>query len=232
MGERMMVKGLDSFRLWFQGYERYYALIGGVACDLLMNEAGLDFRATRDFDMVLLVETLDADFGARFWGYVKAGGYDHRRASTDTPQFYRFSKPSMPDYPYMIELFSRRLDGIPLPDDAALTPLPMEESVSSLSAILLDDDYYGFLKSGIRFLDGLPILDAPHIIPFKAKAWLNLTELKAKGGHVDSKNIKKHRLSDTEAEAKTVEYSCPGCGAVGTKVRGKVGSCDYCGSQV
>jgi hypothetical protein len=53
--------------------------------------------------------------------------------------------------------------------------------------------YYNFLKSGVCLADGLSILDTEHIIPFKAKAWLDLTERKAKGGQVDSKHIKKHK---------------------------------------
>jgi hypothetical protein len=188
-----MVRGLNSFRAWFQGYERNYAIIGGTACDLLMSEAGTDFRATRDIDMVLIIEALNAEFGARFWEYIKAGGYEHRRKSADTPQFYRFTDPASPDYPYMIELFSRRTGGVLLPDEAVLTPLPIEDDVSSLSAILLDDGYYEFLKSGVRIMDGLPVLVVEHIIPFKAKAWLDLTERKAKGENIDSKKIKKHK---------------------------------------
>ena len=31
------------------------------------------------------------------------------------------------------------------------------------------------------------------LIPFKAKAWLDLSEQKAQGEHVDGKNIKKHK---------------------------------------
>jgi len=100
-----MVCGLNSFKDWFQGYEQNYAIIGGTACDLLMSEAGNAFRATRDIDMVLIVEALNADFGARFWEYIKIGGYEHRRGGADTSQFYRFTKPASPEYPYMIELF-------------------------------------------------------------------------------------------------------------------------------
>jgi len=188
-----MVRGLDSFKEWFFGYESYYVIIGGTACDMLMSEAGGDFRATRDIDMVLFVEALDSSFGARLWEYIKAGGYEHRRASTEKPQFYRFTKPASPVYPYMIELFSRRIEGILLTDDAILTSLPLEDDISSLSAILLDNDYYGFIKSGIRVMDGLPILDAECLIPIKAKAWLDLTDRKAKGGQIDSKHIKKHK---------------------------------------
>lgn len=129
-----MVRGLSGFKEWFVGYERNYAIIGGVACDMLMNAAGMDFRATRDIDMVLFIEAMNADFGARFWEYIKEGGYEHRRKSTDTPQFYRFTNPVSPNYPYMIELFSRRTERILLPAEAVLTPLPIEDDISSLSS--------------------------------------------------------------------------------------------------
>ena len=42
-------------------------------------------------------------------------------------------------------------------------------------------------------MDGLPILDAECLIPLKAKAWIDLTERKAKGSQIDSKHIKKHK---------------------------------------
>ena len=187
-----MVKGIDSFRGWFRGFESNYVIIGGTACDLLMGEAGEAFRATRDIDMVLIVEALSAEIGARIWEYVKAAGYEQRLKSSGTPEYYRFMKPKTPEYPAMIELFSRRIEGITLPPDATLTPLPIDDEVSSLSAILLDDEYYDFLRVGATISDGISILGAAHLIPFKAKAWLDLTERKAKGSQVDSKNIRKH----------------------------------------
>ena len=188
-----MVSGVESFRKWFAEYTDQYTIIGGTACDLLMSEDGLDFRATRDIDMVLIVESLTPEFGRRFWEYVKAAGYEHRNKSTGEPQFYRFSKPSSREYPYMIELFSGRVDAIELPEDAVLTPLPLDDEISSLSAILMDADYYQFLREGKTVLNDIPVLDAAHLIPFKAKAWLDLTERNRNGEHVDSKNIRKHK---------------------------------------
>ena len=188
-----MVSGVESFRKWFAEYTDQYTIIGGTACDLLMREDGLDFRATRDIDMVLIVESLTPEFGRRFWEYVKAAGYEHRNKSTGEPQFYRFSKPSSREYPYMIELFSGRVDAIELPEDAVLTPLPLDDEISSLSAILMDADYYQFLREGKTVLNDIPVLDAAHLIPFKAKAWLDLTERNRNGEHVDSKNIRKHK---------------------------------------
>ena len=60
-------------------------------------------------------------------------------------------------------------------------------------AILLDDDYYAFLRQGRIQLAGVTVLDAPYLIPFKAKAWLDLSARKAAGEAIDSKNIRKHK---------------------------------------
>jgi len=69
-----MVRGIEHFKEWFKGYEENYVVIGGTACDLIMNEAGMAFRATRDIDMVLIIEALNANFGLRIWEFVKAAG--------------------------------------------------------------------------------------------------------------------------------------------------------------
>lgn len=76
-----------------------------------------------------------------------------------------------------------------------------EENISSLSAILLDDDYYEFLKQGKVTVDGVTVLDAAYLIPFKAKAWMDLTDRKAAGEHVDSKNITPIKLPPTRRSA-------------------------------
>ena len=124
-----MVTGIESFKEWFRGNKEQYAIIGGTACDILMTEEGLDFRATKDIDLVLIIEAVDADFGRKLWEYVKQAGYEHCNRSSGIPQFYRFSNPASSQYPVMIELFTRKLDAINLPDDAVLTPLPMYEDI-------------------------------------------------------------------------------------------------------
>ena len=112
-----MVPGLDSFREKFKNYTDYYTIIGGTACDILLSEADLPFRATKDID----------------------------------------------------------------------------DNTSSLSAILLNDDYYKFMMSGRRVVDGIGVLGAEHLIPFKMYAWINLLERKRAGGHVNEKDLKKHK---------------------------------------
>ena len=154
---------------------------------------GGEFRATKDLDIVLCVEALDAEFVSAFWTFVKAGQYEHRQKSTGQRQFYRFCGPKQPDYPAMLELFSRRPDAMDLAEGTELTPVPVDDQVASLSAILLDDAYYAFVMAEKGEVDGLTIVPASGLIPLKAHAFVDLAERKARGEVVDTKNIKKHR---------------------------------------
>ncbi|MCY2952537.1 MAG: hypothetical protein NTU53_11250 [Planctomycetota bacterium] len=188
-----MVKGLDIFRLYFQNYADRYVLIGGTACDIAMTGAGLAFRATKDLDIVLCVEALDAAFVQAFWAFVRLGGYQAQEKSTGQKQFYRFQRPTNENYPFMLELFSRQPDVLQIAEGSHLTPLPMEEDLSSLSAILMDTEYYGFIQAGRQTVDGLPVVGAAHLIPLKARAWLDLTQRERSGEKIDSKAIRRHK---------------------------------------
>ena len=186
-----MVKGLDKFREYFKDFSEQYVLIGGAACDISFEEGGADFRATKDLDIVLVVEALTKEFGQQFWKFVQDGGYQHRARSNGSPQFYRFQKPEKTEFPKMLELFSRTKTV--LHPETVLIPLHIDDAVSSLSAILLNEEYYQLLMKGRTVMNGISILSAPYLIPFKAKAWLDLRETQNSGIHVDSHEIKKHR---------------------------------------
>ena len=188
-----MVAGIDRFRAHFSAHEHQYVLIGGAACELIMEEAGLDFRATKDLDIVLIVEALDPTFSETFMVFVEAGEYEIRQRSEGERILYRFAKPSTEGYPAMLELFSNAPEGFELTPGSQLTPIPIAEEAASLSAILLDADYYAFLKTMGRSLDGVPVLDEAGLIPFKARAWVDLSGRRAEGERVDEKDVKKHR---------------------------------------
>ena len=202
-----MVRGLGIFQEWFAAYADQYVLIGGTAASLTMEEAGLAFRATKDLDIVLHVEVLTPAFGDAFWKFVEAGGYEIRQASdTGKPIYYRFQKPADERYPAMVELFARAPDGLQPAEGSRLTPIPLDEAVSSLSAILLDDVYYAFIMAGRREVNGLPWVGEDRLIPLKAIAWLELTARKEQGAKVDAKDVRKHlndvlRLSQLLAPA-------------------------------
>ena len=188
-----MVRGLELFRDSFAEFNDRYILIGGTACDLILSDAGLAFRATKDLDVVLCIEMLDRAFGEAFWSFVTAGGYLQQQVSSESRKFYRFQKPTDKAYPEMIELFARAPDALTISDMSQLTPIPIDEDVSSLSAILLDTDYNQWIQDGRIELDGVPVVRAEHLIALKAKAWLDLSNRRAAGEHVDRRSIKKHK---------------------------------------
>ena len=59
-----MIRGFESFKEWFKGYEDGYVIIGGAACDLIMSEEEMSFRATKDIDMVLIIEALTPEWNS------------------------------------------------------------------------------------------------------------------------------------------------------------------------
>ena len=80
-----------------------------------------------------------------------------------------------------------------LSDDAHLSPIPVEEDVISLSAILLDDDYFEALQEARRVVEDISLVDQRLLIPLKARAFLDLSRRKANGEDVDARHIRKHR---------------------------------------
>lgn len=183
--------GLKVFEEAFKGFEDQYVLIGGSATQLAMENAGQQFtRTTKDLDIVVIVDALTPEFIEKFWEFVRAGEYEIQQKSDSTRQFYRFKKPKTARYPFMLELFSRKPDFLTKRGIGDMRAIPLAEDVSSLSAILLDDDYYGLIKKDRK--PGFIWVDASVLIPLKAKAWLDLSGRKRAGEKIDSDDIKKH----------------------------------------
>jgi hypothetical protein len=189
-----MIRGLDTFRKRFSAFEDSLILIGGAACDDWFTRQGLPFRATKDLDIVLILEALDPDFVAALRQFIDDGEYEIRQHSDNGPPIlYRFAKPKDEAFPFMLEIFSRTPEGIVLGDDQTIIPIPTDEAVHSLSAILVDDNYHALIREHSEARDGISFANATALIPLKAKAWLDLTERQNQGEKVDSKDIKKHR---------------------------------------
>ena len=102
------MRGIELFKEYFHGYEGNYVFIGGTACTMLFEEAGEVFRATKDMDIVLIIENINVDFAKQFWQFIHDGQYEDILTSEEHGRFYRFVKPADSRFPYMIELFSRR----------------------------------------------------------------------------------------------------------------------------
>lgn len=188
-----MVVGLDKFSAHFKDFKDSYIIIGGTACDIIIEEAGFTPRATDDIDIILIVEALTPEFVVQFWDFIKQGQYAIQQKNQEERNCYRFAEPANPNFPKQLELFCKVPDVIDANEGAHLTPIPVEEGLSSLSAILLDEEYYAFTiknseqKGDVHFA-------LPHtLICLKAFAFLNNIERKANGQDIQSGNIKKHK---------------------------------------
>lgn len=188
-----MVRGIEIFKQYFEAYPENYIIIGGTACDILMEEAGFTPRATKDIDLILIVEALTSEFVEKFWGFVKDGAYERQEKSTDERKYYRFMKPENIDFPFQIELFSKTPDNVELQEPAHLTPIPVDDDLSSLSAILMSDDYYNYMRANCVSENGLQLANLDALICLKAKAFLEISERIAGGGNQDAKHLKKHK---------------------------------------
>ncbi|MDD3744683.1 MAG: hypothetical protein PHX54_13755, partial [Lentimicrobiaceae bacterium] len=73
-----MVRGLNIFKKYFEEYPDNYVIIGGTACDLIIDEAGFTPRATKDIDIILVVEALSPEFVKQFWQFVTDGNYERK----------------------------------------------------------------------------------------------------------------------------------------------------------
>lgn len=187
-----MVTGLDKFNSYFKDVSESFILIGGTACDILLEKEGLSSRATKDIDLVVIVEAVDAEFSNVMWRFVNDGGYKSLEMSSGKRIRYRFYGPKEPDFPYMIELFSNGMHADSIIPASRITPIPLENA-SDLSAILLDEIYYKLLLEGKQLLGDIYILRAEYLILFKMKAFLDLSGRKEKGEAIDSRDIKKHK---------------------------------------
>lgn len=183
-----MVRGLATFKNHFAEYRDQYVLIGGAASAELMEQSGLPFRGTRDLDVVLIVEAMTNEFVRAFWDFIENGRYDVRSHSQSERKYYRFENPEDEIYPACLELFSRIPDNIRFEGHGRFTPIPLDDDLSSLSAILLDDNYYPLILNGRDDLDGLSCLKVEYIIILKAKAWLDLHQRKA-----DSRKVNRQK---------------------------------------
>jgi hypothetical protein len=187
-----MVRGLDLFRERMRPHEGSIVLIGGAACDDWFSRQLLQFRATQDLDIVLIIELIDAAALTALREFIREGGYRSRFRRSGSPELFRFADPTDERFPRELELFSRAPSDYDLaPGD--VIPVSMEPDHHSLSAILLNDAYYDLIRTHHDTRDGLGISNAIALIPLKAYAWLDLSRLKKEGQHIDSKKILKHR---------------------------------------
>jgi len=65
-----MVEGVKRFSERFGEFGTAFVVIGGTACAAILESAGLPFRTTKDIDVVLFAEAVDAVLVAAFRAFI------------------------------------------------------------------------------------------------------------------------------------------------------------------
>lgn len=187
-----MVRGLDLFVKTFIEYNNQYVLIGGSACFVLFQDAGLESRRTKDLDVVLCLEALTIDFLDALMHFIDEGGYLIKEKSNGKKVLYRFTTPENKLYPAQIELFTARVLDAKVTGKNRYTPIKIDDQNLSISALLLDESYYKLIFEGKTIIEGASVLKPECLIVLKAKAWIDLLDRQAEGEAIKQSNIDKH----------------------------------------
>lgn len=191
------VRGVERFADAMSNCEGSYVLIGGGACSVLFDSEGDSFRATEDLDVVVIVDRNCIEFATALWAFIKSVGYEIGKTADGKCTYYRFRMPEGSrralDYPGQIELFARHPDFTLEDETSEVAPLSFDGAISSLSAIILDDGYYEFIRDSATNIGGITLLDALHIIPLKMRAHIDINRSYEEGRHCNDIDRRKHR---------------------------------------
>lgn len=189
-----MIQGLNHFKKYFKDDMDKFILIGGSATILSLEAIGMSrYKGTKDLDLVFVIEVLNKAFIDKFLEYVKLGGYETKVANGKS-QFYRFENSKNNNFPKMIEILSRKSDVFKELDLKTATKLTVAEEISSLSALILDENYYQFIRKNSTLQDGIYIATMECLVILKIRAYNDLI-LKKDGGdhHVKRGDVNKHK---------------------------------------
>ncbi|MCB0379395.1 MAG: hypothetical protein KDD33_12955 [Bdellovibrionales bacterium] len=200
------VRGVKHFSDFFKEFSDDYVIIGGTAASEILGDNELDFRVTKDVDMVILTNSSSA-LNSKIIEYVKLGQYQLQER-VEGKRYYRFSNPKETVFPQMLEIFARNESGLILEDGQHIIPI-VNDDVDRLSAILLDDHYFNLIqKNVVKSKEGYSLIDPKVNICLKARAFRELTDRKNDGEEIDSRKIRKHR-NDVLIIAQALTPSAP-----------------------
>ncbi|SNL91577.1 Uncharacterised protein [Streptococcus pneumoniae] len=142
------------FQETFADFQNYYVLIGGTATSIVLDSQGFKSRTTKDYDMVIIDEVKNKEFYTTLNHFLELGEYQGSQKD-EKAQLFRFTTTN-PEFPSMIELFSI-LPEYSLKKDGREIPLHFDQD-ASLSALLLDEDYYNILVHEKETIQGYSVL--------------------------------------------------------------------------
>ncbi|MFA6145028.1 MAG: hypothetical protein WCW84_11955 [Sulfurimonas sp.] len=168
-------RGLSHFQQYCKDLEEMYVVVGGFATVMLLDEGLGDGhgKATHDIDLVLLT-TSSIEMSQRIKQYVQEGKYEIQKGNKDQYHYYRFVKPEIEGFAKEIELFASNENDLKLDDSQRIIPIDPEEGLYSLSAIMLDPEYFEMIKNNVTMSVVAPCTNTQATIMLKMSAFFDL----------------------------------------------------------
>ena len=178
--------GLSHFENYFRDFKDHYVVVGGFATLMLLDKQLEGHgKATHDIDLVLLTNS-SVEMSQQIKSYITEGGYSIQKGQKDSFLYYRFFEPKVERFAKEIELFASNEQSLQLDISQRIIPIDPEEGLYSLSAIMLDGEYFEMIKNNIDHSNQVPCTNTIATMMLKMSAFY---DLKARG---DDK-WKKHR---------------------------------------
>lgn len=142
-------------------------------------------KATFDIDLVLLTNN-SVEISQRIKQYINDGEYKIQIGEKDQYKYYRFIEPQKENFAKEIELFASNENDLELDDSQRIIPVDPEEGLYSLSAIMLDPEYFEMIKNNVDKTGRAPYTNAQATMMLKMSAFYDLRSR-------NDKKWKKHR---------------------------------------
>lgn len=182
--------GIEKLLFHLSKHQDCYVVIGGLAARVLLEEKGLPFRETKDFDIVILADATKKEFSKDICNLLKEGKYKNA-ISNSNKVCYRFINPETPGYPKIIELFSYKNNK---DLHRYLKKIDIRYDDEELSAIVLDEEVFNFIKKRKTIGEsGIPVVDVLGLISLKTFAYFENLELYKSRKIKGRTNYLKHR---------------------------------------
>ena len=187
---RINRKNIETLLNYLRNNADCYFLIGGHAAALHFEKIGLEFRATKDYDIVLVTGLDDSSFTEEVIRFILEGEYKNKYRNNKKTA-YRFEDPKSNEFPKILEFFVKEGE-YPQSLDNRLAKLDIEINEEKISAIVLNEEIYEFAMKNVEIVDGLSIVSVDGLIALKSFAYFRNKEL-FEEGKVNKDDYLKHR---------------------------------------
>ena len=166
--------GLSHFEEYFKSFRESYVVVGGFATLMLLEkELEEHGKVTQDIDLVLLT-TASVEMAQKIKSYVREGEYTIQKGQKDNFSYYRFINPKVENFAKEIEFFAVNDHALVLDEGQRIIPIDPEEGLYSLSAIMLDHEYFEMIKNNVDNSNRVPCTNTLATIMLKISAFYDL----------------------------------------------------------